>query len=445
MLFFGAVKPPLRTDTRNLSRAPEGAPPVVVASAFQTAVVLMRDLSRRGVETSCIDCNPTQPGFKTVYGKGYLCPNPDEQPAEWVRFMVDLARRIGRKPVLIPAADQFVSAIAAHADQLEPYYIFRRASMATQDLLATKKRQYDIAETNGLAVPRTRFVRSRRELLEFAAAARFPCLLKPVHFREWERFPAGHPLLNEKVTLADSLEELESKYTLAESVTSELVVQEVVEGPDTAKMVYLSCYAADGKRLGGVLLRQMRTAPIYFGSASVVEPMEDEETDSICDGFLRRIGYAGICELELKRDTRDGQVKLIEANPRYSVTADAAPYAGVDIGWLHYLDLIGQPVAPVEQSRRNFRHIVLRRDASCYRSYLKAGLLTWVDILRSYLPPVAFFDFDLRDWRVTWETVVLVAKALFIGPYRRIFNRKRPVRAGGSWVSGAAAPVNGPR
>ena len=49
----------------------------------------------------------------------------------------------------------------------------------------------------------------------------------------------------------------------------------------------------------------------------------------------------------MKRDTRDGRVKLIEANPRLSGGGDAAPYAGVDLCWLHYLDLIGKRVAPV--------------------------------------------------------------------------------------------------
>ena len=408
----------------NPHRAQTGWPPVVVAGAFQTGIDLMRNLARRGVGASCIDCIAGHPGFKTVYGKGYLCPNPDEQPVEWVRFMANLAPLLGGRPVLIASADQFVIAMATHAAELEKHYTFLQTSVATQSLLATKKRQYDIADTCGLPVPRTRFVESRQELLDFAAAARFPCLLKPVHFREWERFPPGHPLLNEKVTLADSPDELEKKYSMVESVTSQLVVQEVVEGPDTAKMVYLSCYGRSGERLGSCLVRQLRTTPIFFGSASIVEPMEDEETDQMCDRFFRRIGYSGICELELKRDSRDGRVKLIEANPRYSVTADAASYAGVDLGWLHYLDLIGRPVIPVKRSPRRFRHIVLRRDFICYRQYLDAGLLTWSGLLRSYLPPVAFYDFDPYDLRVTWDTVIELAKTLLIRPYRRMFGKR---------------------
>src|SRR5882724_3641135 len=93
-------------------------PPVVVAGAYQTGVVLMRDLIGRGIETCCIDCEPSKQGFKSVYGKTYLCPNPDTDPAGWERFMIELSGRLGRKPVLIPSADQFVSAIANHSEAL---------------------------------------------------------------------------------------------------------------------------------------------------------------------------------------------------------------------------------------------------------------------------------------------------------------------------------------
>jgi hypothetical protein len=164
--------------------------------------------------------------------------------------------------------------------------------------------------------------------------------------------------------------------------------------------------------------------PIHFGSASVVEPASDPEVDSLCDQFLRSIAYRGLCEIELKRDSRDGKLKMIEANPRYSITADAAPYAGVDLGWLHYLDLIGAPVTPVAPIPRDFRHIVLFRDFETIPSYRREGLLTWGSLLWSYRPPVAFFDFDFRDWRVTASTVATLARIVASPVLRRIFPKR---------------------
>ncbi len=416
------MRPQIPSDVNTQKPRPEW-PSVVITGAYQTGVVLMRDLRRRGLKVCAVDCNPQQPGFKTVYGKTYLCPNPDDDPSGWLQFMIGLGERLGGKPVLIASADQFVSAIAADAAKLRDHFVFCDAGVSIQALLATKRRQYSIAEDHGLPVPRTSFVGSLDDVKAFAAAATFPSLLKPIHFRDWQKVAPSHPLYGEKLTLASSADELLAKYSLAAEINPEMVAQEIIQGPDTAKLVYLSCYSRDGRRLGNCMLRQVRTMPIDFGSASIVEPVDDPEADAVADSFLRGVGYQGICELELKRDTRDGVVRLIEANPRYSVTSDAATYAGVELGWLHYLDLIGEKVVPVGPGPKEFRHIVLSRDFGCIKQYRKAGLLTWGELLRSYRPPVGFFDFDIHDWRVTLDTVIGLTKSLLYPVYRAIFRR----------------------
>jgi predicted ATP-grasp superfamily ATP-dependent carboligase len=152
--------------------------------------------------------------------------------------------------------------------------------------------------------------------------------------------------------------------------------------------------------------------------------MTDPETSRMCDHFLSSLGFWGLCEIELKRDTRDGQVKMIEANPRFSVTADAGYYAGVDLGWLHYLDLIGKDVQPVEPSTRDFRHIVLTRDFDAIPSYRREGLLSLGELLHSYRPPVHFFDFDLLDPRVTARTMVELARLAARPLLRRLFPKR---------------------
>ncbi len=412
----------------NPNYAPAEWPPVVVMGAYRTGVVLMRDLVRRGLTVCCVDSNPEQYGFRTVYGKAWLCPNPDEQPEKWLEFMIGLSKKHARKPVLMSSADVFVSAMAQHAERLAEHFVFVATGAVTQSLLATKKRQYELSDAHGLSAPRTQFVTNSEEVAAFGREARFPCLLKPLHFRDWERFPAGHPLLGEKIALADSPADLADKYRLASEASADLMVQEIIEGPDTAKLVYLSCYDRTGERIGACMVRELRTTPVLFGSASVVEPVTDPEADALCDGFLRGIGYKGICEIEIKRDTRDGVVKMIEANPRYSVTADVASYAGVDIGWLHYLDLIsditGNSVVPVVPSGRDFRHIVLERDSATFWGARHAGLLSWGELFRSYRPPLAFFDFDLRDWRLTLSTIDRVFRNLLSPLVRRVIPRR---------------------
>ena len=403
---------------------------MVVASVFQTGLNLMRDLLRRGVRTVGVDCHAEHEGFQSRYGKSYVCPDPDTHPAQWIAFMIGLAGDLtlerGAKPVIIPAADQFVSAIAEHADVLREHYIFSQESVAVQAALATKERQYALAAEHGLPIPRTEYIQSRAEVETFAATARFPCLLKPRHMREWEALPAGNPLRGRKLVTSDAAAEMLAQYAYTEALQPQVMAQEIIAGGDDAKYCYLSVYGAGSRRLGHCVVREFRAYPLMFGSGSLVEPVVDDEIARLCDGFLRGIHYVGICEIEVKRDARDGVVRLIEANPRFSGTGDSALYAGVDLGWLHYLDLIGQPPEPMQATRFGFKHVTLRRDVPSLPEYVRRGILTWSQIRTSYEGPLEFFDLDWRDPRPTLRTL-LRALRVFTGGLLRNAGLRKPL------------------
>jgi predicted ATP-grasp superfamily ATP-dependent carboligase len=389
------------TLTAALIQAESDWPPVVVASVYQTGLNLMRNLLRRGVRTVGVDWDPSHEGFASNYGTSYLCPNPDDDPDGWVAFMIDLSRRMGTKPVIIPAADLFVSALGKHVDALREHYTFSLESIAVQTALATKEQQYALAQKFGMPTPRTDYIQSMLDMERFAATARFPCLIKPRHEREWAALPEGNKLRGQKLVTAETVGELVDAYSSTEAYQPEVVAQEIIAGGDDAKYCYLSVYGKDSRRLGYCVVHELRASEVLFGSGSLVEPVIDPEIAVICDTFLRGIGYVGICEIEVKRDTRDGAVRLIEANPRYSVTADSAYYAGVDIGWLHYLDLIGKNPAAVEANYFGFRHVVLWRDLPVLRHYVAQHIHSWRDIINSYRGPLKFFDFDLNDLNPT--------------------------------------------
>lgn len=411
----------------NPSKAQPGWPPVVVAGIYRTGVNLMRDLVGRGVAVTGIDYNPRQMGFRSVYGRAALCPNPDTAPSDWLSFMRRLAAKANAKPVLIPTSDAFVSALARHRESLSRDFLFFHEAAALQEKFATKEEQYELARAHGMCAPQTRFARSRKEVVEFAAGAQFPCLIKPKRTRDWEK--PDHPFMNKKVALASSPDELAAKYDLIAGIDPEVVVQEIVLGADTAKLYYLCCFGRDGKKLGASMARVLRTSPnpMLFGTSAVSEPAWDAEAVAMCDAFLRRIEYRGLCEIELKRDSRSEKLMFIEANARYTASGDFAHHAGVDLAWLHYLDLIGQPVTPVTQNDRAFRHIDLVQDFGGAINYHRAGLLTWREFLWAYRPPVAFFDLDLRDWRLAGETLRRLAR-LAAGYVLRSALRKKPAQ-----------------
>lgn len=405
-------------------RAESRWPPVVVASVFQTGLNLMRDLEQKGIRAIGVDCNPANPGFRSRYGRSFLCPNPDQEPEAWGAFMVSLSTAVGEKPVLIAASDLFVSAIGRQAQLLAEYFIFSEAGCRLQAELATKEKQYALAREYGLPSPRATYVRSPEELEQFCEGARFPVLLKPLHHREWQALPVDNPLHGYKTISAGTREQLLGHYASVCATVPDAVAQEEIVGPDSAKYCYLSAYARDGHRLGACVVHELRAYPLMYGCATLVEPVIDEELDSVCNEFLLSIGYVGICEIELKRDTRDGSLRLIEVNPRFSGTGDCAKYTGVETGFLHYLDLIGKTPSPVSATRFNFRHVMLAAELAAFPKYLEEGLIGWRDWIRSLSCPMEYFDFDVSDFSIARVTALKSARALVGGLMRAWHLRK---------------------
>lgn len=402
----------------------ERLPPAVVASVFQTGLNLMRDLEQKGIRTVGVDCNPANPGFRSRYGRSFLCPNPDKDPESWASFMVSLSVAMGEKPVLIAASDIFVSAIGRHAQRLSEYYIFSETGCALQAGLATKEKQYALAAEAGLPSPRSAYIQSVKDMEQFCQGARFPALLKPRHAREWEALPVDHPLRGVKTVSANSQVELVSRYASVCSVVPEAVAQEEIVGPDSAKYCYLSVYAKDGHRLGACVVHELRAYPLMYGCATFVEPVIDEEIDRVCNNFLLSLGYVGICEIELKRDIRDGKLLLIEVNPRFSGTGDCAKYTGVETGFLHYMDLIGQTPSPVTATEFGFRHVMLCAELAAFPKYLHEGLIGWGEWIESLNYPMKYFDFDLSDFSIARVTAARSARALLGGLWRNWRPRK---------------------
>jgi Predicted ATP-grasp enzyme len=399
-------------------------PPAVVGSVFQTGLNLMRDLEEKGICAIGIDADPTNPGFRSKYGISLLCPNPDKEPQAWLEFMLDLAKVIGEKAVLIAASDLFVSGIGQHVKALREHYIFSEAGCELQALLTTKEKQYALAREHGLPSPRSAYVQTSEELEEFLKDARFPVLAKPRSHREWVGLPAGHPLQGRKTISASSSDELRAIYDSVHPLVPQAVLQEEIVGPDSAKYCYLSVYAQDRRRLGACVVQELRAYPLLYGCATLVEPVVDEEIDRVCNQFLTALGFVGLCEIELKRDTRDGRLLLIEVNPRFSGTGDCSRYTGVETGYIHYLDLIGETPAPVAPTNFNFRHIMLVADVTAFPIYLSQRQITWNQWLKSLSGSMKYFDFDVRDFKNARKTAVKAMKALTGGLLRRYGLRK---------------------
>jgi D-aspartate ligase len=66
---------------------------------------------------------------------------------------------------------------------------------------------------------------------------------------------------------------------------------------------------------------------------------------SQAERFLRAISYSGICDLDWRRDSRDGQYKIVDCNPRIGLNFEMFENnQAIDVVRAQHLDLTGRRV-----------------------------------------------------------------------------------------------------
>jgi predicted ATP-grasp superfamily ATP-dependent carboligase len=124
-----------------------------------------------------------------------------------------------------------------------------------------------------------------------------------------------------------------------------ILIQEIICGDGFQQVSYCSFFR-DGHATSVLCARRARQHPREFGrAATYVESIDLPVIEELSERFLRAIDYYGLVEIEFKRDTKDGQYKLLDVNARiWGFHALGFP-AGVDFPYVLFADQLGESVA----------------------------------------------------------------------------------------------------
>jgi predicted ATP-grasp superfamily ATP-dependent carboligase len=312
---------------------------VVAEVAWVNGLAAIRSLGRRGLRVLALDHRPYALGFRSRYAEPRLAPDPLEDEDGFVAALRSLAEETDDDALpVFPTHDEHVNAIARHADVLADRYRFPFPSWDVLERIQSKRHQLETAESVGLPVPRTFHPTSRDEALAAGEELGFPVLVKPsanVGFRRSHR---------RQLFRCESAAELESAYEAA--APHEPMVQELIPGGDEELYTLGSYVNREGEALGLFSGHKLSQTRGFMGSARVGEALWVEEVVEQGLAFLRALGFHGISQVETKRDPRDGRYKLMEVNPRLWQWHSLAAACGVDLPYIAYRDLVGEPLPP---------------------------------------------------------------------------------------------------
>jgi D-aspartate ligase len=122
--------------------------------------------------------------------------------------------------------------------------------------------------------------------------------------------------------------------------------------------------------------------------------------------FAQAAGLRGLVNVEFKQDARDGKLKIIECNARFTAANEQVRAAGIDLATIAYNRLAGLPMPAVDSFREGVGLWLIVDDVRAFRDYRQRGELTtaaWLKTLIHRQAPLIFSWRDPKPSTVVWR------------------------------------------
>ena len=321
------------------------------------------------------------------------CPGDQSFEAATTEWLCGTESDEFRQSVLLAASDEALSIFAEHHDILSRRFLLDLCNPVAQQQMLDKLETYLQARDAGVPTPRFWQIRTQDDLAQLRDDLVYPIIVKPVlsHIFQ-QRF-------NTKFIVADNFEQLGEAFTVAADADIDVLLVEKIPGPDTQLCSYYTWLNQDGDTAFDFTKRIIRRYPTNMGLATyhVTDHVEGVKEHAV--RLFRHVGLQGLANAEFKYDARDGVLKLIECNARFTAANGLVARSGMDLGAFVYNKLTGLPLPLMDNFRDGLTLWDPMRDFKAFCELRRSGELSLTGWLRSVTRRHCFPGFDLTDPR----------------------------------------------
>jgi predicted ATP-grasp superfamily ATP-dependent carboligase len=312
-----------------------------------------------------------------------VVPHPRENPVAFQEKILDLCRR-EKYDVVLPAGEESTLALSEIQTKLQPHAATPLDAMERIALVHDKFLLHRTLRDAGFTLPRLYEYSSIEDLnsMDFE----FPVVVKA---RKNSGAMEGTRYVSDRTELIKTVRQFESRPVRHPAISdfSRPVIQEYIPGP----IHDADCLCRHGTIRALMTVHRKVMYPSSGGVTVTAVTTRDPELVTYATQILDFLKWHGLCEVEAKKDARDGKFKLMEINPRLwgqlgfsikagiafpakacelAVRGDTPPVFDYRVG-LHYTMLFPRAILslaePVRPRWPRFREIlrVLQRDGCC--------------------------------------------------------------------------------
>lgn len=284
--------------------------------------------------------------------------------------------------VVIPFGDSYAEFLSKNKDVLSQYV---RMTVPDYDVFMAaydKNQLMNLCRAKGYPHPITidlSNVTDEKELTDFP----YPALIKP-------NITTG----GRGMTLVHSYKEYASKISEIKANYGDCHLQQFI--PEGGRQIKVQIFVDrhSNTPIGSVIWKQ-RYYPEKGGSSSCNVTIDSPDLINLCYSVLTDLSWEGFADFDLIEDPGDGQLKIMEINPRFPACLKSAVESGIDYANIYTDYTLGKRVKTYKyQPGAKLRHIgfeILWFISSKNRFKTKPNWFNW------FSPRTSFQDFSWDD------------------------------------------------
>jgi predicted ATP-grasp superfamily ATP-dependent carboligase len=269
-------------------------------------------------------------------------PSAGSTVEDYVQSALQAVRQ-NKYDLVMPVSYPMTLALARKREQLIPFSHLELVDSKTIECAANKVKMAELAKQVGVPAPKSFVPTNLDEIDDGLSGMKFPVVIKP----QKETPGRCH------VKYARDRSELQSLLATNPFSSSEFpMLQEFIPGSGFG--FFATYQHGECKRV--FMHRRVREYPSTGGVSSCAESLHDARLEAYGRRMLDALHWHGVAMVEFRCDSRDGDYKLMEINPKFWGSLDLALAAGADFpGDLCRMSR-GEALPFVDEYQRNLRY-----------------------------------------------------------------------------------------
>lgn len=295
----------------------------VTDASYKHSLAAVRSLGKKDLEIIAGSHHRFAQAFFSRYCRyGIRYPHPDDEE-KFIGFMLEFVK-VNRIKVLLPIGYTTTLIISKYKNKFEKYTRLPVADYDAVTIAGNKDKTIDFARTIGIALPR--IYSGADDIKEY------PVVVKA------NKESGGVRYIN-------SPDELKT------TDLADRVIQEYIPGEGYGLYALFN----HGRPMAYFMHKRIREYPVTGGASSAAESFYDEKLKEQGLKLLGALNWHGVAMVEFKKDSRDGQYKLMEVNPKFWGSLDLSISAGVDFPYLTVKMALDEDTGPIPEYKSGVR------------------------------------------------------------------------------------------